>query len=69
MEVLISGSGFVGGGTRVSFQGVPSESVRVLSSGYLVATVPPGVVGPVDVVVTTWAGSSATSTDDLFVAL
>ena len=69
MQVLISGSGFVGGGTQVSFRGVPSESVRVLSSGYLVATVPPGVVGTVDVVVTTWAGSSATSTDDLFVAL
>jgi hypothetical protein len=67
--VLVSGSGF-GAGNQVQFGTVPvaASQVRVLSPNYLVATVPAGALGPVDVIVTNAAGASSTSTNDLFLA-
>jgi Right handed beta helix region/IPT/TIG domain len=66
-SMLISGSGFTPD-TGVSFGDVPASDVRVLSSGYLIATSPPGF-GLVNVTVTTPAGTSATSLDSLFLYL
>jgi hypothetical protein len=60
-EVLVGGSGF-SPESRVSFGDTLASAVRVLSSGYLVATSPPGF-GPVSITVTTGAGTSETSVD------
>lgn len=57
--VTITGSGFVSGGTTVTFDGVPATGVTVVSSTQLTAVTPPGTRGPADVVVTTAGGSSA----------
>jgi len=66
-QVLVSGTGY-GPTTAVYFGALKSAAVRVLSPNYLVATVPAGAAGPVDITVTAPAGTSVTSTDDLFMA-
>jgi hypothetical protein len=71
-QVLVSGSGF-GQGTRVYF-GQPSPatlspSVTILSANYLEATPPPGITGPLDIIVQTPAGTSAASSADQFLEL
>ncbi|MFY1634082.1 IPT/TIG domain-containing protein [Solwaraspora sp. WMMB335] len=58
--VTITGTGFVPGGTTVTFDGVPATGVVVDPSGTsLTAVTPAGAVGPADVVVTTDGGSAA----------
>jgi hypothetical protein len=61
--VTINGSGFAGA-SAVTF-GAVSASYTVVSDSSITATTPPGT-GAVDVTVTTAAGTSATSTADLF---
>ncbi|WFE26787.1 IPT/TIG domain-containing protein [Solwaraspora sp. WMMD791] len=57
--VTITGSGFVPGGTDVTFDGVPATGVVVDPSGTsLTAVTPPGAVGPADVVVSTDGGAT-----------
>jgi hypothetical protein len=56
----------LGGATAVKFGTASATSFTVLSNGWIVATVPPGVAGTVDVTVTTFTGTSATSSADQF---
>ncbi len=56
--VRIFGSGFVPGATQVTFGGNAATAVTFVSSTELLATTPPGVIGNVDVTVTTAAGSA-----------
>jgi hypothetical protein len=56
----------LGGATAVKFGTVNATSFTVLSNGWIVATVPPGVDVTVDVTVTTFTGTSATSSADQF---
>ncbi|MGC4747611.1 IPT/TIG domain-containing protein [Micromonospora sp. DT201] len=58
--VTITGTGFVPGGTTVTFDGAPATNVTVNPQGTsLTAVTPPGAIGPAVVVVTTGGGSSA----------
>jgi hypothetical protein len=58
--VTITGSGFIPGGTEVTFDGVAATEVEVAGDGMsLTAVTPAGVVGPAAVVVTTFAGAAA----------
>jgi hypothetical protein len=57
--VSVTGTGFVAGGTSVTFGGNAATSVDVVSATSLTAVVPPGAAGPADVVVAA-AGGSAT---------
>jgi len=57
--VTIQGSGFVGGGTSVTFGGVPGTSVHVVSSAYLTVVAPAHAAGAVPVAVTTANGAGS----------
>ncbi|RLP86833.1 LPXTG cell wall anchor domain-containing protein [Micromonospora sp. CV4] len=58
--VTITGSGFVPGGTTVTFDGAPATNVVVAPNGTsLTAVTPPGAVGPASVAVTTPGGTAA----------
>lgn len=57
--VLITGTGFVPGQTTVTFDGVPSPTVRVLSPTALVAITPAHDAGQVDVVVSVGSVAAA----------
>jgi len=61
----ISGSHFTGA-TGVFFGSVPADGFAVLSDGSIVATAPAQASGTVDVTVTTYSGTSATSSSDHF---
>ena len=63
--VTISGSHFTGA-TAVDFGSVPADDFTVLSDGSIVATAPPQAAATVDVTVTTYSGTSATSSSDHF---
>lgn len=56
LSITLEGTGFVAGSTRVTLGGVQADLV-VLDETRLVATVPPGVSGPVTVTVSTPDGS------------
>ncbi|GIJ24716.1 IPT/TIG domain-containing protein [Micromonospora lutea] len=57
--VTITGTGFIPGGTTVTFDGVPAPGVTVAPGGSsLTAVTPPGAVGPASVVVSTVNGTS-----------
>ncbi|MFI6761278.1 beta strand repeat-containing protein [Micromonospora sp. NPDC050417] len=57
--VTITGTGFVPGGTTVTFDGVPATGVAVAPGGTsLTAVTPPGAIGPASVVVSTVNGSA-----------
>jgi lysophospholipase L1-like esterase len=64
-EVTITGTGFTGA-TDVTFDGVSGTSRTVVSDTEITVDSPAGTAGVVDVVVTTPAGSSATSGDSEF---
>jgi hypothetical protein len=64
-QVIIRGAGFTGA-TNVSFGGVPASAYTVQSDGWVTATVPASAIGTVDVVVTTPAGPSPTTSSDLY---
>ncbi|MBM7077169.1 IPT/TIG domain-containing protein [Micromonospora humida] len=58
--VTITGTGFIPGGTTVTFDGVPATDVTVAPGGTsLTAVTPPGAVGPAEVVVGTVNGTAA----------
>ncbi|MBB5476317.1 IPT/TIG domain-containing protein [Micromonospora parathelypteridis] len=58
--VTITGTGFIPGGTTVTFDGAPATGVTVNPQGTsLTAVTPSGAIGPAVVVVTTGGGSSA----------
>ncbi|HUA96602.1 MAG TPA: IPT/TIG domain-containing protein, partial [Acidimicrobiales bacterium] len=65
VPITITGTGFVDG-TTVSFGAEPATAVTVLSPTVLEVMVPAGVVGTVDVVVTTPGGTSARCSADGF---
>ncbi|WP_158630935.1 IPT/TIG domain-containing protein [Micromonospora inaquosa] len=57
--VTITGTGFIPGGTTVTFDGVPATGVTVAPAGTsLTAVTPPGAVGPASVVVSTVNGTA-----------
>jgi hypothetical protein len=64
-SVTIFGANFLGA-EGVQFGGVEASSFTVNSAGSITAVAPPGASGPVDVVVTTAAGSSPVTKKDLF---
>ena len=65
-DVIVAGTGFVPGAT-VYFGDTVSPSVTVLSGGTgLTAEAPPGTPGPVDITVTTPAGTSQTTLKDAY---
>ena len=65
-DVIVAGNGFVPGAT-VYFGDTLSPSVTILSSGNgLVAVAPPGTAGPVDLTVTTPAGTSPITLKDAY---
>ena len=64
-QVVITGTG-VGGATAVSFGTVSVPFLLDTTTGGLLATAPPGPLGPVDVTVTTPNGVSATNIHDTF---
>jgi protocatechuate 3,4-dioxygenase beta subunit len=65
-QVTITGCGFTGA-TRVDFGPAEASSFKVTSDGQITATSPPGAEGlPVDVTVTTAAGTSAATPADQF---
>lgn len=59
LTVRIFGNGFIPGQTDVRFGTTPATSVTYVAPTELLATVPPGAIGPVDVVVTTPAGTAS----------
>jgi hypothetical protein len=59
-QVTIGGTGLAGA-TAVRFGSAPAASFTVLSDTQIKAVVPPGLAGPVPIVVTTPSGSSAES--------
>jgi len=61
----ISGSHFTGA-TGVAFGSVPAVNFTVLSDGSITATAPAEAAATVDVTVTTYSGTSATSSSDHF---
>jgi hypothetical protein len=63
--VTLVGSGFTGA-TTVSFGGTAASSFTVSSDSVITAVAPAHAAGVVDVIVTTAAGSSATSPSDQF---
>ena len=65
-SVTITGSGFTGA-IAVSFGGTPATSPHVASDTQITATSPAHAAGPVDVTVTTPAGTSATNNTDQFI--
>ncbi|MEU4555339.1 IPT/TIG domain-containing protein [Micromonospora violae] len=57
--VTITGTGFIPGGTTVTFDGAPATNVTVNPGGTsLTAVTPPGAVGPASVLVSTVNGTS-----------
>ncbi len=64
-SVAITGSLFTNGST-VNFGSTPATSVVVNSSTSIVAIAPAGLVGTVDITVTTGSGTSTTSTADQY---
>ncbi|KAB1940292.1 LPXTG cell wall anchor domain-containing protein [Micromonospora sp. ALFpr18c] len=57
--VTITGTGFISGGTTVTFDGSPATTVTVNPSGTsLTAVTPPGAIGPASVVVSTVNGAA-----------
>src|SRR6202171_1243021 len=64
--VTITGTEFNNSGVSVSFGGVAATGVTVVSDTQITAVSPAHAAGPVDVSVTTAAGTSATSAADLF---
>ncbi|MGA4731946.1 IPT/TIG domain-containing protein [Micromonospora taraxaci] len=57
--VTITGTGFIPGGTTVTFDGVPATGVTVAPGGAsLTAVTPPGAIGPASVVVSTVNGTA-----------
>ena len=63
--VTILGTGFTGT-TAVNFGSIPATAFTVLNDGTLTATAPAQAAGIVDVTVTTYGGTSATSFADQF---
>jgi hypothetical protein len=61
--LTVTGSGFTGA-TSVTFGTVPATGFIVLSDGTLSVIAPPQAAGTVDVTVTTYSGTSATSSAD-----
>ncbi len=64
-SVTIDGSGFTAA-TAVNFGGLPAESFTVNSDSSITATAPPQAAGTVDVTVTTYSGTSTTSSADQY---
>ena len=64
-SVTINGSNF-SGAFGVMFGLVPAASFTVVSSSQITAVSPPEAAGTVDVIVTTYAGTSAASSNDQF---
>jgi hypothetical protein len=65
--VTVTGSGFTGGATEVKFDTLPATNVVVADATNLTVTSPrAGAAGPVDVTVTTAAGTSAKSSAGQF---
>jgi hypothetical protein len=64
-SVVLTGTNFTGL-VSVSFGGIPATAVTVNSATQITATAPASVPGTVDVMVTTQAGPSATSSADQF---
>jgi hypothetical protein len=64
-SVTISGTNFTGA-NGVSFGGVPASGFTVNSATSITATSPPEAAGTIDVTVSTFSGSSATSSADRF---
>jgi len=64
-SVTITGNGFTGA-TGVMFGTTPASSFRVTSATRITATSPAETAGTVDITVTTFAGTSATSPADKF---
>jgi hypothetical protein len=64
-SVVLTGTNFTGL-VSVAFGGIPATAVTVNSATQVTATAPAGVPGTVDVIVTTQAGPSATSSSDQF---
>jgi len=64
-SVTITGTGLTGA-TTVKFGSVAATNVSVNSDSSITATSPAGLVGPVDVMVTTAGGTSAASAKDTF---
>jgi hypothetical protein len=62
--VTIEGSNFTGA-TAVSFGGTPAVFVSVYGDNIILALAPPHLAGTVDVTVTNYAGTSATSSADV----
>ncbi|MFC8850424.1 MULTISPECIES: IPT/TIG domain-containing protein [unclassified Micromonospora] len=57
--VTITGTGFIPGGTTVTFDGVPATGVTVTPDGVsLTAVTPPGSIGPAQAVVSTVNGTA-----------
>lgn len=65
-QVRISGAGF-NYAIGVNFGGTPAASFTVDSDSQITAVAPSEAAGPVDVTVTSYGGTSATSVADLFV--
>jgi hypothetical protein len=65
-NVVVSGTGFVQGGSSVSFGTVAATSVTVVSQSEIVAVSPAESAGAVDITVTTPFGTSATTSGDVF---
>jgi hypothetical protein len=63
--VTVTGTNLAGA-TKVSFGSTDTTSFQVLSASALLVTSPAGAAGTVDVTVTTYAGTSATSSADQF---
>jgi hypothetical protein len=61
--VVITGSGFTGA-TAVSFGSIAASSFSVASDNAIIATAPPEAAATVDITVTTYAGTSSTSSAD-----
>jgi hypothetical protein len=65
-EVSITGTNFVGNAISVRFGSIPSGSLQILNATTIIAGIPDGGTGTVDVTVTTANGTSATSAADRF---
>ena len=66
VTLSVIGTGFSASGTTVDFGSTPATGVVVDSPVLLTAVVPPGLLGTVDVTVSTPGGTSATSAGDEF---
>ena len=66
MRLPVDCSGKVTGATEVDFGSVPADDFTVASDGYLTVTVPAQAAGTVDVTVTTYNGTSSTTSADQY---